>query len=412
MKLPFFGKKNNEVVSDDAVMLALDVGTKFVKAAIFKVIDNKVNVIGYSRAQQQSNAMHSAMIVNLENVISTTDICVGQAIASAEEVTGEEIKLPEKVILGIAGELVKGVTVIADYEREKPDKKIDQKELDEVVAKVKEELFSKVEKDIAEELGLNVDQVDEIDTKIVSAYIDQVKIDNPLGFTGTNAQLSIYSTFSPGLHLNSLRELVSRLGLELLDLVVEPYAISRSLKDSHKESFSGIIIDIGGGTTDVAIVQKGAVMGTKMFAFGGQVFTKRLSKDFDMSMDEAEQLKLDYSNQKLNELKAKKVKASLEKDIPIWTEGVEVALADFDDIKDYPDHMYFCGGGALLPDIKSGLQSHPWLQVLPFQKFPKMSYIFPNQLEGLIDHTKKLIDPMDVAPASLALMIFESKGKY
>jgi len=401
MRLPLEGEE---------ILLALDVGTKFVKAVLFKVIDNKVNVIGYARTPQQSNSMHSAMIINLQNVIATTDICVGQALAVAEQVEGKEISLPDKVILGIAGELVKGVTIVADYDREKPDKKIEKDEIAEVVAKVKEQLFSQVHKDIADEMGLNVNQVEEINTKVVSAYIDGVKLDSPLGFTGSKAQISIYTTFSPGIHLNSLKELASGLGLELLELVVEPYAIGRSLKESRKETFSGIIIDIGGGTTDVALVQKGTVMGTKMYAFGGQVFTKRLMHDFHISMEEAEKLKLDYSAQKLSEKQTKEVKQSLMKDIPIWTEGVEISLSEFEDVKEYPDHMYFCGGGAHLPDIKAGLTAHPWLQVLPFKKYPKMSYIFPNQLEGIIDHTKKLIDLMDVAPAALALMALEHKN--
>lgn len=408
MKLPFLGKKKKGSIDDDEVLLALDVGTKFIKAAIFKVIDNQVHIIGYARTPQQSNSMHSAMIINLQNVIAATDISIGQALALAEEIEGKEVNLPSKVILGIAGELVKGVTVAADYDREKPNKKIDQNELFEVVQMVKEQMFPQIHSDIAEELGLNQNQIEEIDTKVVSANIDGVKVDNPIGFTGAKSQVSIYTTFSPSLHLNSLKELAARLGLELIDLVVEPYAISRSIKESRKETFSGIIIDIGGGTTDVALVEKGTVMGTKMYAFGGQVFTKRLMNDFKISMEDAEKLKLDYSNQTLSEKKMKEVKQALAKDIPIWAEGVEISLSEFEDIKEYPDHMYFCGGGAHLPDIKTGMLAHPWLQVLPFKRFPRMSYIYPNQLEGLVDHTKKMIDPMDVAPASLAIMALEN----
>lgn len=407
MKLPFFSKNQSENGNGENTLLALDVGTQFVKAVIFQVVDQKVHVIGYAKTQQQSNSMHSAMIVNLQNVISTTDICVGSALTMAEQMQGGPVDLPNKVILGIAGELVKGVTIIADYERENPDKKIEQKEIDDVVAQVKEELFTKVHADIANEMGLNVSQVEEINTKIVSSHIDGVKIDNPIGFTGTSAKISIYSTFSPSLHLNSLRELASALGLEIWEIVVEPYAVARAVRDSHKESFSGIFIDIGGGTTDVAVVDKGAVMGTKMFAYGGQVFTKRLAKDFKLSMDDAEKLKMDYSMQKVSEIKESQIKKAFAKDIDVWTEGVELSLADFEDVKHFPDKMYFCGGGSLLPDVKAGLMSYPWLQVLPFQKFPKMSYIFPNQIEGLVDHTKKMIDPIDVAPAALARMALE-----
>ncbi len=408
MKLPFFSKKSNNEVSNET-LLALDVGTKFIKACIFRVQeDRQVHIIGYARVPQHSNSMHSAMIVNLKNVISATDICVGKALAVADKIEGKEVDLPKKVILGIAGELVKGVTIVADYERENPDKKIEQKELDEVITSVREELFSKVHEDIASEMGLNVSQVEEISTKVVSAYVDNVKIDNPIGFTGSRAEYSIYSTFSPNIHINALRELVSSLGLEIIDIVVEPYAVARAVKGSRKEAFSGIYVDIGGGTTDVAVVEKGAVMGTKMYAFGGEVFTKRLMVDFNLDMEKAEDLKIQYSNQTLGEVKMKQVSESLAKDIPIWTEGLEVALEEFEEVKEFPDQMYFCGGGSHLPDIRTGVISHPWLQTLPFKKFPKLNYIYPNQLEGIVDHTKLLIDPMDVAPAALALVALDN----
>lgn len=407
MKLPFINKQKPKRVQDNEVLLALDVGTKFIKAVIFRYENGEVKVSGYAKVPQQSNSMHSAMIVNLQNVVSATDICVGKALSVADKVEGREVLLPKKTILGIAGELVKGVTIVADCDREKPDKKIEQKEIDEVVRLVKSQLFSKVHEDIANEMGLTMAQVEEINTKVVAAYIDGVKIDNPIGFTGTHVEYSIYSTFSPTIHLNSLKELAQQLGLEILEIVVEPYAIARAAKGAHKEAFSAIFIDVGGGTTDVALTNRGAVMGTKMFAFGGQVFSKRLMLDFNVSADEAEEMKLDYSNQKTNEIKAKKISAALSKDIPIWTEGIEIALGEFEEVDQYPDQIFFCGGGSLLPDLRSGILAHPWLQVLPFKKFPKMSYIFPNQLEGLTDLTKKMIDPIDVAPAALALMIKE-----
>ncbi len=407
MKLPF-RKQNKKEVSQNEVLLALDVGTKFIKSVIFRKENGEVHVLGYARVPQQSNSMHSAMIVNLQNVIRATDICIGKALASADKVTGAEVALPKKVVLGIAGELVKGVTIVADYERENPDKKIEQKEVDDIVSKVKEQLFAKVHEDIAEEMGLNVDQIEEIGTKVVSSIIDNIKIDNPVGFTGQKVEYSIYTTFSPTIHINSLKELTSSLGLEIIEVVVEPYAIARSVKGSHSQAFSGVFIDIGGGTTDIALVENGAVMGTKMYAFGGQVFSKRLMVDFNNSLEEAEEMKIEYSKQTLSDVKMQKVKESLSKDIPIWTEGVEISLADFEDVDNFPDHMYFCGGGAHLPDIRTGLLAHPWLQVLPFKKFPRMSYIYPNQLEGIIDHTKKLIDPMDVAPAALALMALDN----
>lgn len=407
LKLPFLGQKKTNEVKEDEVLLALDVGTRFIKAVIFTFDGVNVKVIGYAKTPQQSNSMHSAMIVNLQNVISSTDICIGKALSVADKLTGKEVSLPKKVILGIAGELVKGVTIVADYEREKPSSKITDKEIDEVITNVKDQMFEQVHEDIAAEMGLNKNQVEEISTDIVASYVDKVKLDNPVGFTGAYAEHSIYSTFAPSLHLNSLKELADSLGLEILKIAVEPYAIARSVKGSHDQVFSGIFIDVGGGTTDIALVQNGAVMGTKMFAFGGDVFTKRLMTDFSIEMEEAEKLKIDYSNQKLSEKKTKDITESFARDVQVWAEGVELSLADFEDVDKYPQTMYFSGGGSILPDIRTGLIAHPWLQVLPFDRFPKMQYIFPNQLEGVIDETKTMIDQSDIAPAALALMMRE-----
>ncbi len=407
MKIPFISKRQKNNIAENEILLALDVGTEYIKSAIFQIVDNKVEIIGYAREKQQSNSMYSAMIVNLDNVINSTDICIGKALAVADKTLNRQVEIPKKAIVGIAGELVKGVTITVDYDRENPDKKITQKELDEVLDTVKSELSLKIHQDIAEEMGLITNQVEEVDTKIVGSKLDGIKLDNPIGFTGAKAEISVYSIYSPKIHINSLRELVSRLGLEILDIVVEPYAIARSVKNSHKDSFSGIFIDIGGGTTDIAIVKNGVVMGTKMFAFGGKVFTKRLMHDFKIDMQEAEQLKLDYTAQKLSDVKMKKVKESFGKDISIWTEGVELALEEFEDIDIYPDQMFFCGGGSHLPEIKSGLVSYPWLQVLEFKRFPRMSYIYPNQLDRIIDKTKLMIDPIDVAPGALSLMALD-----
>ncbi len=408
MKLPFFGKsekKNN--FAKDETLLALDLGTEFVKAVVFQIIDNQVVVKGYSRTPQQSNSMRGAMIVNLKNVISTADIAIGKALAIAEK-ANPNIGLPEKAILGIAGEFVRGVPIVANYSRENPNDKIKQEEIDQVVQKVKEQTFDAAKEDIAKEIGIKPEQIEEIHSKVNATYIDGVRVDNPEGFTGQDVSYRVFSTFAPSIHLNSIKEIASALNLTVLEIVVEPYAMAMAMKGAREDSFSAIFIDIGGGTTDIAIVDKGGIIGTKMFAYGGRVFTKRLVIDLNMDYQEAEELKLDYSNQKLTETKEKKVKKAFAKDIEVWTEGVETSLQELgEDIKTYPSQIYVCGGGSGLPEIREGLISHPWLQVLPFVKFPKMSFLFPNQIADFVDETKKMIDPRDVAPAALARMALD-----
>jgi len=423
MKLPFF-KQKTKTDPKDEVYLALDMGTEFVKALVFQVdfVSQEIIVRGYGKTRQHSTAMQGAMIVNIENVVNACDRAIGEALHSADEHARKKIHvptdsatdkaefhtpIPTKAIVGIAGELVQGITIMADYSREDPNSKIDENEMNEVISHVKQQAFADAVVDIAEDLGITPDSLQELSTKINSTYIDGVKVDNPLGFTGKDVTYRVFSTFAPSLHVNSLREIAASLGLEILSIEVEPYAISRAIKGSRDKNFAAIILDIGGGTTDVAVVDKGGIVGTKMFAFGGRVFSKRLAKDLDLELQDAEQLKLDYSDGKLGNAEQEKVKKALAKDLPVWCEGVELALSELDDLENYPLQIYMCGGTSALVDLREAMIEYPWLQVLPFLKYPKTSLLFPNQLIDINDETKSVISPADIAPLALARMIFD-----
>ncbi len=416
MKLPFLNKTNK---TDNEVLLALDVGTEFVKAVIFTVEegDTSIKVLGYGRSRQHGSAMKGAMVINIEHVVNACDKAIGEALNHADEIMSKELGVeyvtpaPEKALLGIAGELVKGVTIIADYSREEPDVKIEQKEIDEVITSIKEYSFNQAINDISEETGIETKRLQEINTKINATYIDGVQVDRPLGMTGENISYRVFSTFAPSLHLNSLKEIASQLGLEILSIEVEPYAVARAVKDAKNEKFSAVIIDIGGGTTDIAVVDRGSVIATKMFAYGGKVFTKRISNKLKVQIEDAEKIKIDYSNGAVNETQARAIREMLTKDCLVWAQGVELSLSEIEDIDNYPTVFYLCGGGSGLPEIKESLQEYAWLQTLPFAKHPKIEYLYPKQLEDINDVSRSITGPEDIAPLALARMYFELDKK-
>lgn len=403
MKLPFLSKKNesSSKVEDEETLLALDVGTSFVKAVAFKVIRGEVHILGYGKAAQQSEAMKGAMIVNLQNVIENCDLAIGEAVRELKE------ELPQKVILGIAGELVKGVTIMANYDREDPDVKIEKKEIEEVVQKVRGKAFGDVKGEIADETGLLTDQIEEISSIVNDTYIDGFRVTNPLGFQGKQITFRVFSTFAPSIHLNSLKSIAQSLGLDIIDIIVEPYAVIRAYEGAASEDFNAVFIDIGGGTSDVAVVHKGGILGTKMFSFGGKVFTKRLEVDFDLSFPQAEKLKLEYSERELSEKRSRKIRDKLVQDCKVWVDGVAMALEEFEDIDTYPSKILLCGGGALLPEIKKSLVEFPWLQTIRVEKFPDVDFISPLKLKKIKDERNLLKDVSDVAPAALAYMALE-----
>lgn len=407
MGIPFFNKKKKNTDFEEEVFLTLDIGTEYVKSVIYQYKDGIAHIVGYSKVKQHSKAMEGALIINIENVSSACDRGIGEALAIADNVLGRRVELPRFVTMGISGELVKGVSILANYEREDPNAPITEEETSAVVESVKEQAFPESIDDIAEEIGTDSSKIKEVNSHINSTYIDGVKIDNPVGFTGKEVSYRVYSTFAPSLHVNSLFEIADRLELDILTIDVQPYAISKTFKDAHKSDFSKIFIDIGGGTTDIAVVENGGIIGTKMMAFGGRVFTRRIAKELNIDMNDAERMKLDYSNLKLQDITEKKIKKAIENDSKLWVEGVELSLKEFKEIESFPTEILLSGGGSELPEIKDILLSYPWLTVMPFERFPKIRPIYPNQIENIEDHTELMISTSDVAPAALTSITLE-----
>ncbi len=408
MKINFLQKpQSSSVIDKPQAYLALDIGTEYVKTVLFtKNKESEVEVIGYNRKRQKESSMYAAFIINLKNVIETLDYSIGECISMAQT-NGNEFLMPTEAVIGIAGELVQGVTVMVNSDRDNPQSPINEKELEKLIEKVKKYTFPNTKEEIADEIGIKPNLVEEVETYINSVYIDGTRVVNPLGYTGTELVYRVFSTFAPKIYLDSINQVATQLNLDLKRIVVEPYAISMAVKDLRTNNSSAIVIDIGGGTTDVALVKNGDIVGTKMFAIGGGVFTKRVAKELNLTYEEAEQKKIDYSEGKLDKSESLELNRVFTQDVKVWLTGVELCLEEFEEIEEYPAVIYLCGGGALLPEIQEGLITHPWLQLFNFKKYPKVNFIFPTNLKDISDKTKSAKMPADVAPLSLARMILE-----
>src|SRR5690606_19025478 len=172
------------------------------------------------------------------------------------------------------------------------------------------------------------------------------KVSNPIGFQGKEIIIQLYTAFAPMVHIGALERTAAELDLDLMAVAAEPFAGSRSVIGVDAASnFTAILIDIGGGTTDIAVVDDGGVQGTRMFGIGGRAFTKAIASELDLDFAEAEKIKVDLSKSNLeSSAKAKALKA-IEKTLAVWLDGVELALSEFTNVDHLPHHILLCGGG-------------------------------------------------------------------
>jgi cell division protein FtsA len=383
--------------------IALDVGTEFVKTLVFKVESGRATVLGKSRIHQDLKDMQSGSITDIAGVIANCSKSIEEACDMAK-IT------PDKVIMGIAGELVKGNTTEIVYSRKNPEKKIDARELKDIMKKVQEKAFGQIQNQIAWETGK-----DEIDIRMVNAAIVDVRIDrhsvsNPIGFTGSNIKVGVYNAFAPMIYLRALETVAENLGLDLIGIAAEPYAVAKCTGVGQGQDFSAIFIDVGGGTTDVAVVRGGGLEGTKTFAIGGRAFTKRIARELNISFAQAEEAKIGYSEKELDERKKEKVEKILAEDIKIWISGVKMVLKEFGDAELLPSKILLCGGGTLLPEVKDSLESDTWWEELAFAKKPKIEHIKPKDVENVVDNTGQLKDPSEITSMALANLAIDIIG--
>ena len=367
-------------------IVALDIGTEFVKALIAKLDGDNLVIVGVGRSRQDVSDMHSGAIADISGVVHSCE----EALSEAEDQAGLQAK---KVVIGIAGELVKGVTNTIRYRRPQPDRPLDVAEMEFIIEKVQERAQGKAQKQIALETGNDEVEVKLVNSALVSIHIDGYKVSNPIGFQGKDVAVQIYTAFAPMVHIGALERVADELALELVAVAAEPFAVSRSVLGTDASSnFTAILADVGGGTTDIAVVNDGGVEGTKMFGIGGRSFTRTIASEMDLNYTDAEKLKVNLARDEIKPSVKKQAEAAIDKTLEVWLAGVELALSEFDSVDHLPNRILLCGGGASLEQLVGALESGDWYKELPFTKRPTVHHILPSEVVGITDGTDTVKD--------------------
>jgi len=369
-------------------VVALDIGTENVKALIGKLNknDTSIEIIGVGRAHQSLSDMQAGAIADIAAVVENCD----KALNDAEKQAGVSVRT---AVIGIAGELVKGTTTTVRVARKVPSTPMDIAEVEKIIRLVQERAEAKAKQQLAIELGGKDVEVRLVNSALVSIDIDGYPVTNPIGFQGKDVVVQLYTAFAPMIHIGALERTAQELDLDLLAVAAEPFAVARSvIGDNPNQNLSVILMDVGGGTTDIAVVNEGGVQGTKMFGIGGRAYTRSIERDLNVDFDEAERFKLGLDSNLIPKTKAPAIEGALEKTLDVWLSGVELALGEFTKLDHLPHQIFLCGGGSSLGMLMEELQQSVWYKSLPFTRKPVVNYVDPEQVAGITDNTGKVTD--------------------
>lgn len=369
-------------------LVALDVGTEYVKALIGRIRpdDGGIDIIGMGRTHQALTDMQAGAIADIGAVVQNCD----EALSQAEQQAGVSVR---STVVGIAGELVKGTTTTVRVVRKQPKKPLDMAEVERIIKLVQERAEAKAREQLAWELGGKKIDVRLVNSAVVCIEIDGYPVTNPVGFQGSDVMVQLYTAFAPLIHIGALERTAEQLDIDLIAVAAEPFGVARSVVGNDPTgSISAILIDVGGGTTDIAVVNDGGVQGTKMFGIGGRAFTRSIERNLSVSFEQAEQLKLGLSNGTVPSKQVERVEAALAKTLDVWISGVELALSEFTKLDHLPHNVYLCGGGSSLQLLVDRLHDSNWYSKLPFTRKPVIEHINPDQIAGMTDQTGSVSD--------------------
>ncbi|MEO8953873.1 MAG: cell division FtsA domain-containing protein [Ktedonobacteraceae bacterium] len=384
---------------------ALDIGTAFAKAIIIEVHDDQAVVLGVGRHPQSYSHMSDGIVTDISGVIANCN----EALIKAEKSAGGVVA--PAAVIGIAGELVKGSSIMVSKQRQHPANPISPEELEGLITKAQNTLLKSARDRIAAETGYQNIEVRLTNAAVISVRIDGQTVANPIGFRGRHFTLTLFSAFAPLMQLGALETVAQGLDLTLVTIVTEPYALARCLSTNAGTDTGAIFIDIGGGTTDIALVRQGGIEETRMFALGGRTFTRRLATGKGISIKEAEKLKLNYSNGNIKGGDRDELQAILAPECQTWMDSVELLIEELSKGELLPPAIYTVGGGSALPDLCQKLESFPWTERLPFARQPIIQTVQPEMVSSISDPHELLKDAQDITPMALAYQAIELQNE-
>jgi cell division protein FtsA len=255
------------------LIAGLDIGTTKIVAIIAEPDDNgELRVLGVGKSA--SNGLRRGVVVNLEKTI----LSVQDALDEAEKHAGVEVGA---VFAGIAGDHIRSINSRGVIAVGRGGNEITQADVDRVI-------------EAAKAIALPMDR--EIIHVIPQEFIvdDQPGIRDPVGMAGVRLEGEIHIITGAVTSAQNIYKSVQRAGVEVQDLVLQPLASSYAVLSEDEKELGVAMLDLGGGTADLAVFYEGSIRHTAVIGLGGENVTNDLAIGLRTPRDQAERIKIDH----------------------------------------------------------------------------------------------------------------------
>ena len=270
--------------SEKPIIVGLDIGTTKIAAIAGRKNEyGKLEILGFGRAN--SNGVQHGMVLNIDQTIKAVQMALENCYASNPTLVIEE------VYVGIAGHHIKSLQTRGDIVRHNTDEEIKQTEIDQL---------------IADQYKTYIPAGDQIIDVIPQEFtVDNFQnIPDPIGYSGVKVGANFHIITGDKNAIRNINRSVDKAGLKTKDLVLQPLASASAVMCTHDLEAGVAIVDIGGGTTDLAVFYEGILKHTAVIPFGGENITDDIKKGLGVLKTQAEQMKVQFGSALAEEAKA------------------------------------------------------------------------------------------------------------
>src|SRR3984893_4692627 len=266
---------------EQPIIVRRDIGTtKIAAIACRKNEYDKLEILGFGRAN--SNGVKHGQVLNIDETIKAIQMALDNCYAS-----NPNLEITE-VYVGIAGHHIKSLQTRGDIVRQNTDDEIPRREIDQL---------------IADQYKTYIPAGDQIIEVIPQEFtVDNFQnIPNPIGYGGVKVGANFHIITGDKNAIRNINRAVEKAGLLTKDLVLQPLASASAVMCDQDLEAGVAIVDIGGGTTDLAVFYEGILKHTAVIPFGGENITNDIKTGLGVLKTQAEQMKVQFGSALANE---------------------------------------------------------------------------------------------------------------
>jgi cell division protein FtsA len=273
---------------ESEIIVGLDIGTTKIAAIVGRRNElGKIEVLGYGRSE--SIGVRRGVITNIENTVQS----IQAAVKEAESRSGVNIRT---VNVGIAGQHIRSLQHKGNMIRRNPDLEISQDDLDTLTSSMYNLAMSPGEKIIdviPQEYTIDLEQ----------------GVKEPKGMMGHQIEANFHIITGQTSAAMNILKCIQKAGYNVKNMILEPLASSESVLNEDEKEAGVVLVDIGGGTTDIAIFLDGIIRHTAVIPFGGDIITEDIKTGCSIIKKHAEDLKVKFGSALARENKNEEVVA-------------------------------------------------------------------------------------------------------